>query len=199
MYEIIVADDQELFRAGIITLLSQAGGKWPAISEVSDWIRLRARIRTTQASLVVVSVSLILDMQLLVEQARNAHGRVLLVAEDSDFLNCYRATGVAGVMHRSASASTFLQTIQKIETGADFVLVPADRTQGRALGRRLEESLTPAEMRILALLMEGCKNRRIAEYLDVAEHVVKGRLQKIFDKTGFSTRLELAIFLETGR
>jgi len=43
--------------------------------------------------------------------------------------------------------------------------------------------------------MEGFKNRRIAEHLDVAEYVVKGAFQKIFDKTGFSTRLELALFL----
>ena len=33
------------------------------------------------------------------------------------------------------------------------------------------------------------------EQLDVAEYVVKGAFQKIFDKTGFSNRLELALFL----
>ena len=43
--------------------------------------------------------------------------------------------------------------------------------------------------------MEGFKNRHIAEHLDVAEYVVKGAFQKIFDKTGFSNRLELALFL----
>ena len=42
--------------------------------------------------------------------------------------------------------------------------------------------------------MEAFKNRCIAEHLDVAEYVVRA-FQKIFDKTGFSKRLELALFL----
>jgi DNA-binding NarL/FixJ family response regulator len=130
--------------------------------------------------------------------ARAARSRILLVAEDSDSLNCYRATGAAGVLHRGASGSTFLEAVRQIRMGADFVL-PTDGARRLELCGCLPDSLTPGELKILGLLLEGFKNRRIAEYLDVAEHVVKGRLQKIFDKTGFSSRLELTLFLSTCR
>jgi DNA-binding NarL/FixJ family response regulator len=80
----------------------------------------------------------------------------------------------------------------------NFVL-PADGSQALRLTPRLAKNLTPRELKILELLMEGSKNRRIAEHLDVAEHVVKDEFQKIFDLTGFSNRLELALFLSNCR
>jgi DNA-binding NarL/FixJ family response regulator len=198
MYRVIVADGVELFRVGMITFLQQAGGDYPVISEASDWLRLMAAIAAGPASLVLASVSLIPDMALLMARARMARSRILLVAEDSDSLNCYRTTGAAGVLHRSASESNFLEAVRQIRMGADFVL-PTDGARRLELCACLPESLTPGELKILSLLLEGFKNRRIAEYLDVAEHVVRGRLQKIFDKTGFSSRLELALFLSTCR
>jgi DNA-binding NarL/FixJ family response regulator len=197
MYRVIVADDQELFRAGVITLLA-GRGQCPTISEYSGWFGLSAAIPAERASLVVASVSMVLDMGWLMARAREAQSRVLLVAEDSDSLNCYRSTGAAGVMHRGSSSSTFLETLRKVQLGADFVL-HIDGTRPLKLCACLPESLTPGELKILALLMEGFKNRRIAEYLDVAEPVVRSRFQRIFDKTGFSSRLELALFLSTCR
>ena len=89
-------------------------------------------------------------------------------------------------MHRGASASNFLEAVRRIRMGADFVL-PTDGARQLELCACLPEGLTPGELKILALLLEGFKNRRIAEYLDVAEHVVRGRLRKIFDKTGISS------------
>jgi DNA-binding NarL/FixJ family response regulator len=135
-------------------------------------------------SVVIASLCLVADIEDLIARAGRANGRVVLVAEDSDSLNCYRSTGAAGIVHRSTSASTFRETLRKIRMGADFVL-PAEGTRRPELGRRLAASLTPGELKILALLLEGCKNRRIAEYLDVAEHVVRSSFQQIFDKTGF--------------
>jgi hypothetical protein len=51
----MVADGQELFRAGLIALVGQAGGECPVIAEVSDWPSLIATIRARQALLVVAS------------------------------------------------------------------------------------------------------------------------------------------------
>ena len=197
MYRVIVADGEELFRAGVRTLLASSG-ECSVISECSDWLGLIAAMPQKRASLVVAPVSMVPDVESLVLRAREAQSRVLLVAEDADSLNCYRSTGAAGVVHRGSSASTFLEALRKIQLGADFVF-PTDGAQRLELCACLPESLTPGELKILALLLEGCKNRRIAEYLDVAEHVVRSSFQKIYDKTGFSSRLELAMFLSTCR
>jgi DNA-binding CsgD family transcriptional regulator len=49
-------------------------------------------------------------------------------------------------------------------------------------------------MRIVALIVQGCKNREIATRLKTTEQVIKNYLRSIYDKTGVSDRLELALF-----
>jgi two-component system nitrate/nitrite response regulator NarL len=54
--------------------------------------------------------------------------------------------------------------------------------------------LTPREMEVVACIVEGCSNRDIAKQFGLSEETVKRHLSNIFDKTGVSTRLELAMF-----
>ena len=44
------------------------------------------------------------------------------------------------------------------------------------------------------MILQGYKNREIAEELKNSEQVIKNYLRSIFDKTGVSDRLELALF-----
>ena len=58
----------------------------------------------------------------------------------------------------------------------------------------MRDRLTPKEMRIVALIVQGCKNREIAQRLKTTEQVIKNYLRSIYDKTGVGDRLELALF-----
>jgi DNA-binding NarL/FixJ family response regulator len=193
MHSVIIADDQELFRIGLSALLMETG-EYRVLAEYPDECRVGEAIGAMRPSLVVASVRIVRDMGRLMRGARKGRSRVLLVAEDSDSLNFYRSSGAAGIVHRSASPFVFLQVVQKSLRGAQFVL-PVEGMPGLRLRPDLAMDLSPTELTILALLMEGLKNCRIAEHLDVPNHVVAGRLQSIFNKTGFSNRLELALFL----
>jgi DNA-binding NarL/FixJ family response regulator len=54
--------------------------------------------------------------------------------------------------------------------------------------------LTPRELEVVGSIVEGCSNRDIARQFSLSEETVKRHLSNIFDKTGVSTRLELALF-----
>ena len=54
--------------------------------------------------------------------------------------------------------------------------------------------LTPRELEVVGAIVEGCTNRDIARGFGLSEETVKRHLSNIFDKTGVSTRLELALF-----
>ena len=54
--------------------------------------------------------------------------------------------------------------------------------------------LTPRELDVVGSIVEGCSNRDIARQYKLSEETVKRHLSNIFDKTGVSTRLELALF-----
>jgi DNA-binding NarL/FixJ family response regulator len=47
---------------------------------------------------------------------------------------------------------------------------------------------------VVGSIVEGCSNRDIAKQFGLSEETVKRHLSNIFDKTGVSTRLELALF-----
>ena len=70
----------------------------------------------------------------------------------------------------------------------------AAATSDDAVGSRVRDRLTPKELRIVALIVQGCKNKEIALRLTTTEQVVKNYLRSIYDKTGVSDRLELALF-----
>jgi DNA-binding CsgD family transcriptional regulator len=54
--------------------------------------------------------------------------------------------------------------------------------------------LTNRELDIVAAIVAGASNREIAARFDITVPTVKHHLSNIYDKTGASSRLELAIF-----
>ena len=54
--------------------------------------------------------------------------------------------------------------------------------------------LTPRELEVVQCIVEGCSNKDIAKQFGISEETVKRHLSNTFDKTGVSTRLELALF-----
>jgi DNA-binding CsgD family transcriptional regulator len=63
------------------------------------------------------------------------------------------------------------------------------------VGARVRKRLSDRELRIIAAVVQGYKNREIAMQLYTSEQVIKNALRNIFDKIGVSDRLELALFV----
>ena len=63
------------------------------------------------------------------------------------------------------------------------------------LFRSVRDRLSDRELRIVAAVVQGYKNREIAPQLYTSEQMIKNALRKIFDKIGVSDRLELALFV----
>jgi DNA-binding NarL/FixJ family response regulator len=62
------------------------------------------------------------------------------------------------------------------------------------ISRQKRFGLTPRELDIVSAVVAGYANKEIAEHFKISEDTVKHHLSNIFDKTGVSTRLELALF-----
>jgi two-component system nitrate/nitrite response regulator NarL len=63
----------------------------------------------------------------------------------------------------------------------------------RLPGLVLTSGLTPRELEVVSVIVEGASNRDIAHLFSISENTVKHHLTRIFDKVGVSTRLELAV------
>jgi DNA-binding NarL/FixJ family response regulator len=62
------------------------------------------------------------------------------------------------------------------------------------VGARVRDRLTQKELKIIALIVQGFKNKEIAVQLGTTEQVIKNYLRNVYDKIGVSDRLELALF-----
>ena len=58
---------------------------------------------------------------------------------------------------------------------------------------------TKREREVIRLVAKGFKNKEIAVALGTSEDMVKNYLREIFDKLGFSNRVELALWYESRR
>jgi len=194
MVKVVLADCQALFRAGISRILS-GEDEFRIVAQCSDGSRLASALFSLRAGLVIVSSTLRVDLKGLVAQAQSIGGRVIIIAEDSEPFHPYSALGVSGVIYRSTTSAAFLECVRRVCRGESFVPAGVATPEEDLVGTRARAQLTPKELKILAsLVLEGLRNKEIAARLDTTEQVVKNKLRSVYDKTGVSDRLELALF-----
>jgi DNA-binding NarL/FixJ family response regulator len=137
-----------------------------------------------------------LDIHSVVTHARGNGSRVVLVAENGAEVADAILRMLDGVVFRSVPGPDLLDCIRRIAAGQRCIShsnVTSITAQDTA-GARVRDRLTPKEMQIVALIVQGCKNKHIAAQLNTKEQVIKNYLRSIYDKTGVSDRLELALF-----
>jgi two-component system nitrate/nitrite response regulator NarL len=111
--------------------------------------------------------------------------------------------GARGIVLKDALANHLQTAVKTVFSGDYWIggkrvinLVSAlhDLMQQAQVPQRKTYGLTPRELEVVGAIVEGCSNRDIAKQFNLSEETVKRHLSNIFDKTGVSTRLELALF-----
>jgi DNA-binding NarL/FixJ family response regulator len=195
MNRIILADNQAIFRAGAARVLALEDDM-RIVAQCDDIVRLAHAIDAYHGAILLVSASLQPDARGVVAHARGAGTRTILVAENGAEVAEDLARALDGVVFRNVPGVELIDTIRRVGSGQRCVQhsnVTSILAQDSA-GARVRDRLTPKEMQIVALIVQGCKNRQIALQLGTKEQVIKNYLRSIYDKTGVSDRLELALF-----
>jgi DNA-binding NarL/FixJ family response regulator len=196
MNKIILADSQAIFRAGTAKVLAM-DEELRIIAQCADIERMHHAISTFPGSIVVFAASLRPELGRLRTMLEAAGSRGIVIAEHDDSAAAYLQQGFRGVVFRSVTGPALVECVRRVASGETWVpphLMQPDSPEEDMVGTRVRDRLTPKEMRIVALIVQGCKNREIAHRLKTTEQVIKNYLRSIYDKTGVSDRLELALF-----
>lgn len=193
---IIVADCQALFRAGAAKVLA-LDGDVRIIAQCASPERMYQAIATFPGSMVLFASSLHPDFTrlLMLLDSTNSHG--IVIAENREHASIYLQQGFRGVVFRNVTGPALSECVRRVAAGKIWFqqqVMQAGSPEPDLVGARVRDRLTPKEMGVVALIVEGCKNREIALRLKTGEQVVKNHLRSIYDKTGVSDRLELALF-----
>jgi DNA-binding NarL/FixJ family response regulator len=120
------------------------------------------------------------------------------LAEHADGAAAFVAMGLHGVVFRSVNGPAIVEAVRRLARGETYIHTPnasVNELSEDLVGLRVRDRLAEKELRIVALVVRGYKNREIAAQMETSEQVVKNSLRAIFDKIGVSDRLELALFV----
>ncbi len=193
--QVILADNQVIFRTGIARVLATEKDV-KVIAQCADAERLKEAVGSLPRSIVIFPSSIAADLSPLLDWIEQARSRSVIILEHGAILDPAIAQRIEGIVLRSVAPAQLLECLRSVAAGQRSVQranVKAMPSPDR-VGVRVVERLTPKELQIVALVSEGCKNREIAMQLGTKEQVIKNYLRSIYDKTGVSDRLELALF-----
>ncbi len=172
---------------------------------------LAGPLDTAQADIFLLSASPELkDTIAALERAHNTKTQakivLLVLLENQDFFVRAVRAGCRGILHKDSAPDLLLKCIRKVHEGelwldrATTAQVLRQFTHEHPPARANKERdpknspLSPREREIVALVIQGYKNKELAENLAISEQTVKNHMHNIFDKLGVSDRLELALY-----
>lgn len=197
MINVIIADHQAIFRAGIAKVLAveediRVAGLPQSYEQLLNVLeKLRARV-------LILATSFLPQLEEILEIAGRQQIAVLMLAENTENASDFMRMGVQGVLYRSASGNVVLEALRRLSRGQVYLHSPHSGDSDMSddlVGTRVRDRLTDRELRIIAAVVQGYKNRDIAMQLYTTEQMVKNCMRNIFDKIGVSDRLELALFV----
>lgn len=205
---IVIADDHPVVRFGVRNMLSPEHG-FDVVGEAED-----GDIAITQ-TLEHEPDILLLDLQMprlpgletmRAIMSRSPGVKIVLLTSAITTQQLIEALqiGARGIVLKDSVAGDLSQAVRAVAGGDYWIggervvnLVKAlhDLMQkAAAQPERKTYGLTPRELEVVACIVEGCSNKDIAKQFSISEETVKRHLSNVFDKTGVSTRLELALF-----
>lgn len=147
-------------------------------------IEVTQRIKAAQPGIAVIMLTMY-DSEMYVVEALRAGAAGYLGKDCSRELICHTVKGVV-----DGSTMVRSRLLQRAIQG--MVRVP-QHFKEQQVESAAAEHLTPRELEVLRLLVEGATNKRIAQRLRLAEVTVKKHVQRIIRRLGVSDRTHAAI------
>jgi len=207
---ILIADDHLLFRAGLRRLLEAESG-FEVVGEATDGEETVRRVRELAPDILLLDLSMpgVPGMEALrqLDESSSPVRTILLTAaiEKEEMVKALQL-GAWGVVMKESAIDLLFRSIRCVNAGEYWVgrervsdLVQTLRAMVRPAAPTLEAQkktfgLTPRELAITSTIAAGYSNKEIAQKFTISEDTVKHHVSNIFDKTGVSSRLELALF-----
>jgi two-component system, NarL family, response regulator DevR len=199
---LVIADDSELVRVGLQTLLQGCPGLdlCGVASTAAEAITLCRNLKPDVALLDIRlpdGTGIDVCRKLLAEDGEL---RVLFLTSSSEQTIVDEAirAGAHGYLLKEINAQALLQGIRDVAAGRS-ILDPqiTERVMSLLKSERskpLIDALSPQEQRVLSKIAEGLTNKEVAAELGLSDKTVKNYLSNIFEKLHMSRRAQAAAY-----
>jgi DNA-binding NarL/FixJ family response regulator len=208
MLKLLVIEDHALVREGLLQALKSLGSDVQTQGAADAEAGLEALAASDDVDLVLLDLMLpnTSGMALLgVLRKRFPAIPVVVISalDDPDTVSRAMRQGASGFVPKSSSTATMIDALREVLAG-EVYLPPMHRDPGaRGTGRGKDVAdrygLTPAQMRVLELLIQGKTNRQIADLLSVTEGTVKIHVSAIFKAMNVTNRSQALLAASKNR
>ena len=200
MYRVVIAEDFKMVREVFENAVRQAEGYEMAASFGTAYEAVEY-IKVNKADLVIMDVLIPGSMNGLEASAMikeiSPKTKIIIVTSmpEMTYIDKARKIGVDSFWYKEVQEQPILEVMDRTMRGES---VYPDATPVIQLGNAVSTEFTAREIDVLREMVEGLSNKEIAERLGIAERTVKMHIQAMISKTGFRSRLELAVKARTG-
>jgi DNA-binding NarL/FixJ family response regulator len=204
---VLVADDQELLRTGLVALLNIAPDI-EVVGEAADGVQAVELAAALRPDVIVMDVRMpVLDGIAATRQILSAAGedapRVLMLTSFDlpEYVYTTLGDGAAGFLLKETPPNRIVSAVRTIAAGDMLIapritrdLVETYAQHHRSVARRHRlDSLTNRETEVLRLVGTGLTNAEIAERLVLSEATVKTHIKRLMGKLGLSSRAQAVV------
>ena len=200
MISIILADDHQMARQGIRSILEKAPD-FEIVGEAKDGDEVRRLVAALRPQILLLDLKMPnlspAELEKWVRINYPETNTLVLTGHDRDvYLANMMDAGVSGYLDKKLRAGQLISAIRRAARGEIFFdeeQIERARRWREEVGNKWE-SLSEREKEILQKLTEGSENLAIAEMLCITTNTVEKHLTNIYKKLGVKSRLEAAIW-----
>lgn len=204
MVKILICDDHEMVRDGLVALM-ELNGEFSVVASAGDIQEAVAKAVVTHPEIALIDVKLEtesgLDLARWFQKNQPECKVVMLGSAVSHlaFLEAHRV-GAKAFLPKSGSAMLLMSTLREVTSGSSCI----DTSQVHAVEEMLEQSgvvalahLSKNDTDIMHCIARGCTDKEISESLFLNIQTVRNHVSKIMTKLGKTNRTQLAILMNS--
>ncbi len=189
MLNLLISDNQELTREGIIAVLSAVDG-FKVVGQVANAAELDDMILHYQPDVIVINHFSIDELKGVGARFDFAHMLVLSNNPQKGEVREVTNLGIKNFVSKECSRDELIMAVRSAAKGKQFFCgtilneLGDQQTQNKTID--LISQLSPREVELIHLVAEGLTNKEIAERLFLSIHTVKTHRKNIIKKLGFT-------------
>jgi DNA-binding NarL/FixJ family response regulator len=199
MTRILIVDDHEIVRRGLIHLLEEALPQ-AVFGEANDLAAARASLPQQPWDLVLLDINLPdgNGLDLIADLRRDGNLAQVLVLStypEAEFAIRAFKLGAAGYLTKGSVVDEMVAAITRIIAGGKYVTATLAELLATELGQQAlpapHETLSPRELEVLKLIASGRTIKEIASAFALSEKTIATYRSRLGEKLGKSSNVEL--------
>ncbi len=201
---VIIADDHQMVREGIVQIL-ELDGDIIVNGQAGDGEECLEIINRKQTDVLLLDINMpkkdgLQVLRYIRKEKMNTKVLMLTIHSEIEYLIKAVEIGVEGYVLKDSDSTVLKKAIYDIYYGEKYIqpeltpLLNRKMAEKEEINNKLKDPLTHRELQVIKLLTEGMYNKEIACILEISERTVKNHVSKIFKKIDVTDRTQAAVY-----